>query len=185
MGKIINFAPGQRVVTLATGVDGTPEGGERLTPSGSVGWIEKENHHGHWDVYFPNGAAWVLSDEELRDSAQYRVSAAYTLREVALRIQYGYDKQELSMFDEPMFEATELLTNYAAEIIKLIDENAALKEQMTGKASEATPRVARTGDGYTLTEQPDGSWTDGDLTFVSLDALKKDDSHLLIDSKPL
>lgn len=46
-------------------------------------------------------------------------------------------------------------------------------------------RVARTSDGYSFTEEPDGSWTDGDMTFESLAQLLEEDPDLLIDGKPV
>lgn len=45
-------------------------------------------------------------------------------------------------------------------------------------------RVARTSDGYAFTEQPDGSWTDGDMTFDSLTQLLEQDPDATISVQP-
>ena len=49
--------------------------------------------------------------------------------------------------------------------------------------SRPTGRVAVTEDGYSFTEQPDGTWTDGDQTFNSIDDLFSADPKLTIDGK--
>lgn len=52
---------------------------------------------------------------------------------------------------------------------------------MTTQAS--TPRVATTSDGYKFTEQGDGTWSDGDMTFDSINDLFEQDPQLTIDGK--
>ena len=42
-------------------------------------------------------------------------------------------------------------------------------------------RKAITEDGYTFTEQVDGSWTDGDMTFETLDELIAADLNITIE----
>lgn len=46
-------------------------------------------------------------------------------------------------------------------------------------------RVARTSDGYSFTEQPDGTWSDGDMTFDSLEQLLQEDPDTHIDGLPV
>ena len=45
------------------------------------------------------------------------------------------------------------------------------------------PRVAVTTDGYKFTEQPDGSWSDGDMNYGSIDDLFEQEPQLVIDGK--
>ncbi len=48
-----------------------------------------------------------------------------------------------------------------------------------------SPRVAQTSDGYKFSEQSDGTWSDGDMTFDSLEQLLEQDPDTLIDGKPV
>lgn len=49
---------------------------------------------------------------------------------------------------------------------------------------EKPPRVASMSDGFSFQEQPDGSWTDGDMTFDSLRSMFEEDPDVLIDGLP-
>jgi hypothetical protein len=49
--------------------------------------------------------------------------------------------------------------------------------------TESTPKVATTSDGYKFYEQPDGTYTNGDMTFESLDELFSTDPQLTVDGK--
>lgn len=48
---------------------------------------------------------------------------------------------------------------------------------------EFKPKVAQTSDGYKFYEQPDGTYTDGDVTYESLDELLSTDPQLTVDGK--
>lgn len=49
--------------------------------------------------------------------------------------------------------------------------------------AEKNPKVAMTSDGYKFYEQPDGTYTNGDMTFESLDELFSTDPQLTVDGK--
>jgi len=49
--------------------------------------------------------------------------------------------------------------------------------------TEVKPKVAMTSDGYKFYEQPDGTYTNGDMTFESLDDLFSMDQQLIVDGK--
>ena len=49
--------------------------------------------------------------------------------------------------------------------------------------TEVKPKVAMTSDGYKFYEQPDGTYTNGDMTFDSLDDLFSMDQQLTVDGK--
>jgi uncharacterized ParB-like nuclease family protein len=51
-------------------------------------------------------------------------------------------------------------------------------------AKDAKPsKVAQTSDGYKFYEQPDGTWTNGDMTFKSIDELFSTDPQLTVNGK--
>ena len=51
------------------------------------------------------------------------------------------------------------------------------------KNKEMKPKIAVTSDGYKFIEQPDGTYTNGDMTFESLDELLSTDPQLIVDGK--
>ena len=53
----------------------------------------------------------------------------------------------------------------------------------TSMKTESTPKVAMTSDGYKFYEQPDGTYTNGDMTFESLDELFSTDPQLTVNGK--
>jgi hypothetical protein len=67
------IVPGLKVRTLRGELDESQAGNSRLTPAGSWGWVARPNAPGEWHVFFPNGAAVVITDSELRDPDQYDV----------------------------------------------------------------------------------------------------------------
>ena len=109
--------------TLTGGIDGDERGEDRQTPAGTIGWINDVNHVAEdgtviWDIYFPNGACWNQSTAELLDPKDYEMNSPDSLLEAALRLQFGYDCEELTMYD--MTNSAEIVTTAAAEIIRLV-----------------------------------------------------------------
>jgi hypothetical protein len=64
---------GLKVRTINGELDEDHEGNERTTRAGSWGWVAGQNCPGEWHVFFPNGAAVVLTEAELRDPDQYDI----------------------------------------------------------------------------------------------------------------
>ena len=61
--------------------------------------------------------------------------------------------------------------------------NVILKGKKSMSKKEVQPKIAMTSDGYKFYEQPDGTYTDGDVTFESLDELFSTDPQLTVDGK--
>ena len=55
----------------------------------------------------------------------------------------------------------------------------------TNLSSAPPARTAQTSDGYSFTEQPDGTWSDGDMIFDSLAHLVESDPDVLVDGLPV
>lgn len=64
-------------------------------------------------------------------------------------------------------------------------ENDGVLPRPAAAAAESPARTARTSDGYAFTEQPDGTWSDGDMTFDSLAQLMENDPDVLVDGLPV
>lgn len=117
--------PGVRVMTKNGEIDTGPEGEERKTPAGTVGWIDSVNHIQAdgvvvFSVHFHNGAAVIIDATELADQAQYTVAAPASPRELALYIRHGFSK-DYTILDEPMFAAVEFLASSHDAIIKAFE----------------------------------------------------------------
>lgn len=67
--------PGMKVQTLRGELDEHHEGNDRQTAAGSWGWLAQpaQFEPGAWHVFFPNDAAVILTDAELRNADLYRV----------------------------------------------------------------------------------------------------------------
>lgn len=120
--------PGVRVTTKNAEIDTGPEGEERKTPAGTVGWIDSVNHIQAdgvvvFSVHFPNGAAVIIDANELADPAQYEVASPTSPRELALYIRHGFSK-DYTVLDEPMFAAVEKLANSYETILAAFEARA-------------------------------------------------------------
>lgn len=121
--------PGLRVQTIAGEQDTGHKGTERDTPPGTWGHIAAHNHADHWDLVFPNGGWVVVTEAELSDSTQYMLGEPQTLEQCALALQYGQKQMELTILDDWMMPFTERIAGNPHQILDLIKELNAIKEQ--------------------------------------------------------
>ena len=114
--------PGIRLKTINGEIDTDHLGAERETPPGSVGWVDSINcidHEGviSFNVHFDNGAAIVLTREEMDEKAQYQLLSPLTVRQLALYLRHGFQVAELTLYDASMVCAVEALTSQYDEIL--------------------------------------------------------------------
>ena len=150
--SFLTILPGVRVQTLNGEVDLDENSQERHTPAGSVGWIAAHNHRDasgldNWNVHFPNGAAIILTSDELKDATQYAVSAPQSLRECALYAAAVQEERALGRFTHDLSPMT-TLAGHAALILALLD-GAAQFADCVESIEQRTLAAPSTGDDYT------------------------------------
>lgn len=70
----VNHHIGTLIQNLQPEIDTDDEEQERTTPALSWGWLaRRDDTNEQWAVYFPNGAAIWVTDEELADPQQYAI----------------------------------------------------------------------------------------------------------------
>lgn len=160
----LSIVPGLSVQTRRGESDLDHRGRPRSVAAGAIGWVTSLSHTDDsgvatWNVGFPGGLWVALTTPELQDPDQYRLAEPDSLRELALRIKYGYEVEEHSMLADELIGVATTLTEGHDEIIKAVDraeEGRALARRtealMTALKSSASPDDPRWHRGGELLE---------------------------------